>query len=141
MKEKQYDEMMAEYIAEGKKYRKEESKLKNGYKKQLRGLINVSGLFRNLDENDNWYPIGIFSIEETDYKSHHYPNHVFAKIIDDESDGEKWNQYMKTIDSEIRGIDHYYVIQWTTGMEGDSFSGYLLYPLKNGKYFKVSYSC
>jgi hypothetical protein len=49
--------------------------------------------------------------------------------------------YEKVKETEIRGVDHYYVWQQTTSMEGDSYSGHLLFPLKDGRYFKCSYSC
>jgi len=49
--------------------------------------------------------------------------------------------YLKFKESEIRKVDHYCVWQTSDGISGDSYWGYLLFPLSNGKYFKVSYSC
>ena len=113
-----------------------ERKLFNQYRKLLRGLINVSGLFRNLGENMmSWQPEGIVDIVLTDEKSSGYSTYQHARI----SGGEDKRLYMKTECDEIRGVDHYYVWQ-TTGCCEDDYSGYLLYPLKDGRYFKLWYS-
>lgn len=118
------------------KERKAEKKLKNDFKKKLRGLINVTGLYKWLDENDGWSPLDIVEIKLTDEKSSGYASYQHARIVNDQG---KY-LYMKTDCDEIRGIDHYYVWQ-TVGFCGDDYSGYLLFPLKNGKYFKANYSC
>ena len=64
----------------------------------------------------------------------------FFKLVNEEK-GLEWMTYERVSCDEIRGVEHWYVYQRTVGMEGDSFEGFLLLPLKNGKYFKVSYSC
>ncbi len=136
----QYDDAMNEFIESDKKYWAEKQKNINSYKAQLKGLINVSGLFKDLSENGDFEIIGIYDIEKTDRVDSNYPNHEFAKIVTD-SPEYKHTQYMRCTGSEIRGIDHYYIKQWSVGMEGDSYEGYILYPLKNGKYFMAWYSC
>lgn len=115
---------------------KREQALKNEYRKLLRGLINVTGVFRHLDDNTYWEPQGIVDIELTDDVRSGYRTYQHARIIDDKSK----ILYMKIPEDEIRGVDHYYVWQ-TTGMLGDDYSGWMLFPLKNGRYFKVNYSC
>ena len=135
------DKDMASFFEDCKIERAKERKIKNDFKKQLKGLINVSGLFKDLEFNDNWYPIGIFSAVDFKCEDNRFPEREYISITDGNHEEEKHLYYRKISGSEIRGIDHYYCHQWTTGMEGDSYSGYLLYPLKNGKYFKVSYSC
>lgn len=47
---------------------------------------------------------------------------------------------MKQNENEIRNVNHYCIWQ-TCGIMGDDYYGYLLFPLKNGKYFKVNYAC
>jgi hypothetical protein len=113
-----------------------EKKLLREYKRRLRGLINVTGLFRYLGQNDYWYPEDIVDIELTDETRSGYSTYQHARIV-----GDTYRRlYMKTPDDEIRGIDHYYVWQ-TTGCCEDDYSGWMLFPLKNGKYFKVHYNC
>jgi len=114
----------------------EEKRVKKSFKSLLRGLINVTGLYRSLDENDTWHPQDIVEIQLTDEKRSGYKSYQHARIVDDT---EK-KLYMRCSCSDIRGIDHYYVWQ-IGGYLGDDYSGNILYPLKNGKYFKVSYSC
>lgn len=120
--------------------RKEERQIRkqrNLYKAQLRGLINVAGLYRWLNGDMSfWMPEGIVEIVLTDEKRSGYSTYQHARIKDD----KERLLYMKTDCDEVRKIDHYYVWQ-TTGCCEDDYSGYLLFPLSNGKYFKITYSC
>jgi hypothetical protein len=116
---------------------KEEKALKTSYRKQLKGLTNVSGLFRYLNETCSWRPIGFVDIELTKEERSGYPGVQCARI--------KYNKdtrlYIRTtLDEYVRHIDHYYVWQ-TTGYLEDDYSGFLLIPLNIGQYFKVEYSC
>jgi hypothetical protein len=111
-------------------------KEKKSWKKKLKGLINVTGLFRYLEEMDGWYPYGFVEVYDTDEKRGGYKSYQHVRIKDDKDN----LLYMKQPESEIKGIDHCCVWQ-TVGHLGDDYSGYLLYPLKNGLYFKVGYSC
>jgi hypothetical protein len=113
-----------------------ERKLRSSYKLQLKGLINVTGLFRYLNSDMSyWLPEGIVEIVLTDEKSSGYSTYQHARI-----NGKKDKYlYMRVECDEVKGIDHYYVWQ-TTGCCEDDYSGYLLFPLKDGKYFKIWYS-
>lgn len=113
-----------------------ERKLKSLYKKKLKGLINVRGVFRHLGDNTYWEPQDIVDIELTDETTSGYRTYQHARIKGDESR----RLYMKTPCDEIRNVDHYYVWQ-TTGYCEDDYSGWLLFPLKDGRYFKAYYSC
>jgi len=129
------DEMMS-YIK--KELGDMELKIKNAeksWKRKLRGLINVTGLFRHLDGMDGWLPYGFVEIYEANEKMAGYESHQHFRIKDD---NEKL-LYIKKSESDIRGVDHYCVCE-TVEYMSDYYSGYLLYPLKNGLYFKVSYS-
>ena len=114
-----------------------ENKLKDEWKRKLKGLINVAGLFRWLDEGHDWAPLNIVEIQLTDEKRSGYSQYQHARIIDDK---DKLLYLQTDISDEIRKVSHYYVWQ-TVGVCEDDYSGYLLFPLKDGKYFKVSYSC
>jgi hypothetical protein len=120
-----------------RKEHREIRKKRNLYKAELKGLINVTGLFRWLNGDMSfWMPEGIVEIQLTDEKRSGYSSYQHARIKDD---ADKL-LYMKTDCDEVRGIDHYYVWQ-TTGCCEDDYSGYMLMPLKDGRYFKVSYCC
>ncbi len=111
--------------------------MKKEWKLHLKKMINTTGLFRFLDEHDSWMPLDIVDIVLTDETHSGYREYQHAKIIYDKEN----LLYMKTFfDEKIRKIDHYYVWQ-TTGNMGDDYLGYLLFPLNDGKYFKISYSC
>ena len=112
-------------------------KRKNVFKEQLKGLINVTGLYRWLNGDMSfWMPEDIVEIHLTDEKRSGYSSYQHARIVGDDTRF----LYMKTDCDEVRGIDHYYVWQ-TTGCCEDDYYGYLLFPLKDDTYFKISYSC
>lgn len=116
--------------------KRRERKLRNSFKMQLKGLINVTGLFRYLNgDMSYWIPEGIVEIVLTDEKTSGYSTYQHARI----KDAKDKYLYMKVDCDEVRGIDYYYVWQ-TTGCCEDDYSGYLLFPLKDGKYFKIWYS-
>jgi hypothetical protein len=116
-------------ILEDKRTRKEA-------KKALNGLINVTGLFRHLQESMfYWHAEGFVELVLTNEKESGYSTYQHARTIPDDK-----RLYMKTDCDEIRGIDHYYVWQ-TTGCCEDDYSGFILFPLKDGRYYKFWYSC
>jgi hypothetical protein len=123
---------ISDYFEEARR----EKKLCNKYKKLLKGLINVTGVFKHLDDNVYWEPQDIVDIELTDETTGGYRSYQHARIVGDASR----RLYIKTPENEIRGVDHYYVWQ-TTGCCEDDYSGWMLFPLKNGRYFKVYYNC
>jgi hypothetical protein len=142
---KTQEDWEADYADIMKEYYRKDKLIKKNTKKQLKGLVNVSGLYRWLEENDTWEPLGIFSIEEKPKSATGFPsidNLIKFIIIDNPNkEDESFMSYELVKNDEYRGQTHYYVWQTTTNMEGDSYSGYLLIPLNNGKVFKVSYTC
>jgi hypothetical protein len=129
-------EALAEWTKEMDNFYKLDKRIKNKWKRDLKGLINITGLFKYLDEDGSWYPIGIVDIIETDEKRIGYSAYRHVRIVDDEDH----LLYIIIDTDDIRKVSHYAVWQ-TTGYLGDDFSGYMLFPLSNGKYFKVGYSC
>lgn len=120
-----------------KKIKKQQKDLKNDYKKQLKGLINVTGLYNHLNSDlESWYVCGIVEVYNVDEKINGYNSYQCVRIKDD-SDNKL---YMVQPNSDIKGVTHNCVWQ-TTGYLGDDYSGYLLFPLSNGKYFKIEYTC
>ena len=133
------EQLNEKYIKDLTEASNAERKIKNYYKKELKGLINVSGLYKYLDE-EYWYPIGIVEVEETDIKiiKLGYEEKTCVRVKE-----EKENLVYSRFDlkeQQIRKVDHYYVWQ-TGGYWGDDYSGYMLFPLNDGRYFKVSFSC
>lgn len=112
----------------------EETHTKLEWKKAIKGLINVSGLCRWLDESQDWWlPAENFvEVAPSDEKIHGYPNYDTGRIKGD------FRLYMKQNEYEIRGLNHMYVYQ--TGYD-DSYSGFLLFPLKDGRYTKIEFNC
>ena len=87
-----------------------------------------------LKENDYWSHVGYVQVEKSNYKSSSYPTHDFYK--------EKVNRgvdYMRQDDFE----EYHNLVYQTNGGYGaeDSYSGWLLFPLKNGYYWKISFAC
>lgn len=85
---------------------------------------------------EGWLPCGFVEIYETDEKRRGYSSYQHVRIKDDEDK----LLYIKQDSDDIKGVNHQCVWQ-TVGIMGDDYSGYLLFPLKNGSYFKVSYDC
>jgi hypothetical protein len=84
-----------------------------------------------LDDNDYWEHLGYVKIQKSDYKNPFYKSYDFYTIV-----GEKLHFMMQDNDGE------YHNLVWqTTGHSEDDYSGYMLFPLSNGDYWKISYSC
>lgn len=131
-----YDSIMYDLWQEEKRIAIEEKGIKKDMRKQLKGLVNITGLYRHMDESQDWWlPIDIVELQSSDERMSGYPNYETARIVND----EQRILYMKQSCDDIRGINHEYVYQRTDGE--DSYSGYLLYPLKNGKYLKINFNC
>jgi hypothetical protein len=133
---KAYQNALKELDESWKAMIRQENKLKAEYKQKLKGLINIRGLFNWLNEVGGWLPVDIVEIKLTDKKTSGYSTYQHARIINTDDE----HLYMKILCNEVKSIDYYYVWQ-IVGCCEDDYSGYLLFPLKNGKYFKVSYEC
>ena len=97
-------------------------------------MANLKKIITFMNENnEQWQPLSIVEIQLTDEREPGYKSYPHCRIKNEENS----KLYMKQ-DDEL--IGHYWVWQ-TTGYLGDDFSGYLLIPLRNNKYLKVSYSC
>lgn len=123
-----------------------ESKLKNEWKEKLKNLVNVEALWKHLNEGDDedcgldsWTPVDVVEIKLTDEKSSGYASYQHARIIGADDKRLYMKQNIQSDNNKL-GFDYYYIWQ-TVGMLGDDYSGFLLYPLNNGKFFKVSYTC
>lgn len=104
---------------------------RDSWKEKLKGLIKVKRLWKEMEEeNESWDIEGIVEIVLTDEKRRGYSHkHQCARIKDEKG-------YLYT-DWNDEGV---YCWQ-TVGMMGDDYSGYVLHPLKDGRYLKTSYNC
>jgi len=72
-------------------------------------------------------------VEKSEYHSCFYPTYDFYTIV-----GEKDKiQYMK----QDEDGDYHNMVYQRCGVCEDDYYGFLLFPLKDGKYWKISYSC
>lgn len=127
-------EMMKEWRIMDALQSRKEKHIKDSFKAKLKDLINTDSLYEHLDEH-SWMPEEIVEIKLTDDKRNGYGNTQCARI----SSHPDRLIYLKTTEDEVEGIDHYYVCQQCH--YEDSYSGYMLFPLSDGRFFKVSYSC
>jgi hypothetical protein len=113
-------------------------------KEQVKDLIEPK-YFVFAESNDTYESYGIVEIEETEEKRNGYPNHRCCRV----KNVKDYNLYMHTTnevetyndDSPYEGEPVEYWVWQTTGYLGDDYSGYLLLPLKDGRYWKIGYSC
>ena len=135
MTEEEFDQYIMHESYESMWKYEEEIRAKNeSYKPMLKGLVNVKRLYEWLDdEQTGWRALGIVEIEPTDKKMNGYPNHECCYVK------EKHTMFMKC-SGEDTPFKYYYVWQ-ITGYLGDDYSGELLLPLKDGRYFQIAFSC
>lgn len=132
-----YDDLNKQFMEDEKRYELMEENQKEEFKIMLKDQINIESLFEYLDDGLYWKPIGIVEIKLTEEKRSRYSGYQHARIIDDEDK----LLYMKTsTDGDVEDVEYYYVWQQTGCME-DDFSGYMLFQMNDGKFFKVSYFC
>ena len=93
---------------------------------------NIKYDFDLIDLDDiNWKHEGYVEVEKTDYKNSFYPTYDFYKVK-----GEKLNYMRQDDDGEFHNM-----VWQTTGNCEDDYSGFQLFPLSNGKYWKIRYYC
>lgn len=143
MHEDDIDELFKEMIEEEKKQQKNWESIKD----KMKPLIHEK-YFDFIESMDSYYDEGIVNIKETDEKQPGYGDKQRnCRIIGQEIEGLYMHttnevEYNYGVDGKYEGESvEYWVNQWSTGMEGDSFSGNLLFLLNDGSYWKVGYSC
>lgn len=128
-RDKEFADMMDEYTRVSMEIEEENNKAYRCAKENI--TYDVCYIDEVL-EGCSWHDKGIVELFPSDYKSGSYPNHSFYR----EKDG--YHNYMKQYEDENF---HCMVAQWSVGDSGDSFEGIILFPLKDGRYWKVDYSC
>ena len=110
---------------------------------QLKNKVALEFVKQNIDydieilELDcmSWNHIDYIEIEKTDYKSCAYPNSNY--YIEKGNSSIKYLEYFEDCNNKKIQI----LIYQTCGYTGDDYSGFLLYPLTNNKYWKISFEC
>jgi hypothetical protein len=81
----------------------------------------------------SWTDAGIVEVERSDYKNGFYPGAEHYTIKGDKDQ----TKFMKQTED---GVGHVLIWQ-VTGFLGDNYNGWMLFPLSDGKYWKVDYNC
>lgn len=131
-----------EVFKEWEKAEEEAKKKWEQAKEEVRSLIEPK-YFEFAEDHDTFYSEGIVEIVETDEKVSGYSGYRHCRI---KGDGKLYMLINSTIettkeDSEFEGEPIFYWVWQTTGYMGDDYSGFLLLPLSDGRYWKIGYSC
>jgi hypothetical protein len=127
-----YSKEWAEIAETENKHWKEIQHKKDAYKESLRPILNVDKVYDYLNEM-SWEPEGLVHVRII--KKEPTGRHI---AIDVEEKNRQFTRQDE--DVEESGVDHVYCWQ-TGGYTGDDYSGWLLIPLSDGRYFRVNYSC
>lgn len=115
------------------KYQKELQDKKDKYKEQLKGILEVETVWSFLNDNETWEPEGSVEIGIIEFKEN--GRHVAIDLSDKKRHFTRQEESVEEV-----GVDHVYCWQ-TNGFSGDDYSGWLLFPLTNGRYLRVRYTC
>lgn len=80
--------------------------------------------------------VKVQKVETTPY--HKYPSNEYFKIVSQEGIDERVFKFSFVKFGE--GNDHWLVWQ-TCGYSGDDYSGFMMFPMRDGTYWLVDYSC
>jgi len=131
------DEIWEEAMQGVMEYEKSIADKKTQFKRELKNLLNVKKLWQYMDDHDSWEAVGIFEVSI--YQQHNY---YYGKVmphlkIHDEQHSSLQLHRASCCKMDT-GTSHYFVIQWNPCE--DCYHGYLAFPLRNRRYFLVSYS-
>lgn len=89
-------------------------------------------------ENGTFRHIGYCSVEKSEYKNLFRPNDEYFKVREVDGDVKEDFEYLHF--SKVKETDDFYELVWqTVGICGDDYSGYILYPMNDGRYWVVSF--
>ena len=119
----------------------------NKVKEELSDLIHPK-YFDFIETMESYHSEGVVEINEVEDKQNGYSNSQRNCRIKGEGYSGLYMyttsgvEYMYGEEGDYEGeFVEYWVNQWSTGIEGDSYAGFLLIPLSNGTFWKVGYSC
>lgn len=117
-------------------YENELDELKDSYREKLKGLFNnIKRVWEWLEDgHDHWKPEGIFDVK-IEYKHNGY----YGRMMPHATINGISNLHHQKESKREMGVNHIFIRQWSEFE--DSYHGYIALPLKNFKYFLISYSC
>ncbi len=131
--EPDYSQAWEEIAASEKKWHEELQAKKDKFKEELRPLLDVDLVWEFLNDNETWEPEASVNIKII--KERPNGRHIAIDLSDPKRKFERQDE-----DIYEAGVDHVYVWQ-TVGFCGDDYSGWMLFPLSNGRYLRISYTC
>ena len=143
-----YYEVLDDYY----KYLKEENeKFKKAFEVyKQNSLVKFSKIEKFWDydelfdfEGGDYFHIGYCNVEKIDYKNGFRPNAEYFKIKECETDDEHFKDAYSSLHFEkcYHEEKKFHTLVWqTTTCCEDDYSGYILFPMKNGKYWIVSFA-
>jgi hypothetical protein len=132
------EEIYNEYISILEEEKEQWDKIKS----EMNSLIHEK-YFDFIEDHDTYRNEGIYEIKLTDEKKSGYPNYQCCRIDGDSLLYMHHKSYLETLNEESKyeGEEIEYYVWQTSGYCGDDYSGFLLIPLSDGRFWKVSYSC
>jgi hypothetical protein len=128
-----------------KKWAEEEKAIAQKWEDEKKSLSKIlePKYIKWIEQDAYWTTsLGVVEIEVLDEKDPSYPNSLICKV----KDGSIMGKFMLT-DGEVYDDEYkveeslyYWVKQWNVGIEGDSYEGIALMPLKDGRFWAVQYS-
>lgn len=110
-------------------------------KEKLKGLIDPI-YFYFAETHESYVSEGVVNIIEIPERTSGYSNHPHCRELDNNH-----LIYIKNtinLESKIPEFDNKELEYWVyqrVGHLGDDYSGYLLLPMYDGRYWKINYSC
>ena len=116
----------------------------NKVKEELKDLIEPK-YFDFAESQETYFSEGYVNIIEVEERKQGYSKYPHCREFgtSDTRLYMKHNDYIETIDgkSKYEGEEVEYWVWQMTGYLGDDYSGFLLLPMLDGRYWKVAYSC
>lgn len=111
-------------------------------KEELTDIIEPK-YFDFVEGHESYISNGYVNIIETKERISGYSHYSHCRVSNDSLLYIKHNIELETenSDSKYEGSDIEYWVWQTTGYCGDDYSGFLLLPMLDGRYWKVSYTC
>jgi hypothetical protein len=102
------------------------------YRKILEDQIDIDYLYNVLEEEcETWDIVGIVDVTHTI---------INGRDLYYTDDNDPTYYTFQTEDEDDIGVDHIYIHQ-NHYQEKPEFRGFMLYPLYNGRYVKIEYTC
>lgn len=114
-------------------------------KEDLKDLIEPK-YFDFIESHESYSDEGIVNIVEVVERTSGYSNYPHCRIFGGEGDSRIYIKHETELEtykreSKYEGSRIEYWVWQTVGYCDDDYSGYLLLPMSDGRYWRVSYAC